>query len=199
MESGHFKRIKIAAELKIPLLLYLEQCHAISSETLFPDIQGAVRHWDANKSVLFRIEEAIQKNLNNKFDEAVEIYSECLSRSLDMDPWMLVNRSIAKFNLKNWQDSCDDLTMAITIIENDWRWHHDATWGFVLFFRGMAHIQSQGWDEALQDLNAAREKNFDIVNEFHKRFNSIADFESDLDFTLHDDVKIVLSNPESDS
>ncbi len=199
VESGHFRKIEIEAELKIPLLLYLKQCHAISSETLFPDVQGAIRHWNANQSVSFRMQEASQKNTQEQFCEAIEIYNECISLSLELDPWILVNRSISKFNLKDWQGACDDLTSTIAVIEKDWRRHHDPTWGFALFFRGMAHIQCQNLDEASQDLNAAKEKNFDTVAEFQQRFKCIADLESELGFTLPDDIKSVLSNRESDS
>ncbi len=199
MESGHFRKIEVEAELKIPLLLYLKQCHAISSETLFPDIQGAIRHWNANQSVSFRMQEAFQKHAQGHFCEAIEIYNECISLSLELDPWILVNRSISKFKLKNWQGARDDLTSAIVIVEEDWRWHYDSIWGFALFFRGMAHIQSQNLFEASQDLNAAKRKNFDTVTEFQQRFKCIVGFESELGFTLSDDIKSVLSNCESDS
>ena len=66
------------------------------------------------------------------------------------------------------------------------------------FFRGMVHIHSQDWDRALRDLNTAKEKNFDIVTQFHERFDCITELEGELNFTLRDDVKIVLSNHESE-
>ena len=135
MKSDHVKQIKIAARLKIPLLLYLKQYHAISSETLFPDIQGAIRHWNANQSVLFRLHEADRKNTQKQFDEAAKIYNECFSLSVDLDPSMLVNQSIFQIQLEGLEKvPHDDLTKAIMIIKNDWRWHHGEIWGFALFF-----------------------------------------------------------------
>ena len=194
MKPENFSQIEVAAEIKIPLLLYLKQYHAISSEALFPDIQGAVRYWNANQSSLFRIQEAIQKNREKLFDEAVEIYGECISLSFEVNPTVLMNRSIANFNRRDWQAVRDDLTKAIAIFEKDWRWQHGSAWGFTLFFRAVTLMQCQCWDEALQDMNAADERNFDIDTEFCQRFKCITTFENDYGLCLPDRIKDVLPN-----
>ena len=67
LSSKVFSEVAIPAKLKTPILMYLKQYRAISSETLFPDIQGAVRYWHDNHSFLFLTMDANKKKQGRQF------------------------------------------------------------------------------------------------------------------------------------
>lgn len=196
MNPEHFSQITVPAKLKLPLLLYLKQYHAISSENLFPDIQGAVKYWHDNQSFLFWIREAEQKSKDGEYAKAVEIYDKCLSLSLEEDPRVLIDRGVAKFNLNLWKPSCDDLDRAISLYDQDWKWTGYSGWGFALFMRGMTFIQREQWAEAIQNLNTAKDKGYKVATEFHKHFGDITAFEDEYGLSLPDNIKEVLTNCE---
>ena len=198
LKPDYFSELKVPSELKIPLLQYLKQYHAISSETLFPDIHGAVRYWNANQSFLFLIREAEQKNKENKFEEAVENYDKCLSLSIAPDPGVLTGRGIANLNQEEWQFAKEDLSKAISLFEGDWKWSGSSKWGFALFLRGVTHMHLQHWDDAFSDLQAATNKNFKVANEFRKHFKSVAEFENEYNLCLPTIIKELLNNSRAD-
>ena len=196
LSSKVFTRVVIPARLKVPLLLYLKQYHAISSEALFPDIQGAVHYWHNNHSFLFLVLDAEQKNRDGNYKEAVEIYNQVLTLSLEVDPVVLTGRGIANFNRLELPAAFDDLSEAISIFEGDRTWPGSSSWGLALCLRGLIHAQEERFEEAFQDISAAREKKQDVAGLFRKEYGRILDFENAYKLCLPTCIKEVLTSPK---
>ena len=193
LSSKCYSHITIPATLKGPILMYLKQVHDISHETLFPGIQGAVQYWDSNQSPQFRVNQARQLSLKGQYAKAVALFDECLLKELN--PVVLTDRAAANYSQAKWQPAWEDLAQAMTLFSRDRIWHPPA-WGFALYLRGMTLIQWQRWDEAIQNLNAAKEKEFNVATEFHQDFGGITAFEDEYGLSLPDNIKEVLTNCE---
>ena len=189
-------QVMVPTQLKDPLLLYLKQCHDISSETLFPDIQGAVDFWNSKQSPWFHNHKAELKRKQKADEEAIRIYGKSLE--IELDPQVLAGRGISNFNLERWDAAHEDLKKAIMLFDADWRWklRSQRNWAIAHYMRGMTLIQWQRWDEALQDLNAAKDKRFKVATEFHQDFGGITAFENEYGLSLPDNIKEVLTNCE---
>ena len=186
--------IAIPAKLKGPILMYLKQVHDIAHETLFPGIQGAIQYWDSNQSSQFLVNKARQLCQKEQYAKAVAIYDESLL--MELNPVVLGDRAAANYNQAKWQPAWEDLAQAMTLFSLDSIWHHHPAWGFALYLRGMTLIQWKRWDEAIQDLNATKDKRFKVATEFHKHFGGITAFEDEYGLILPDNIKEVLTNCE---
>lgn len=195
LNSEQFVHVKIPAKLKVPILMYLNLHHNISSETLYPDIQGAVSYWQSNQSPLFLRSRADKRRLEKKFDEAIEIYDRHLVTELD--PQVLLGRAIAKCNLDRWDAAFDDLKKAIVLFEVGWGMRVQSSWGIALYLRGIVFLFKLQWDDALEDFSAAKGKGCDVATEFHKDFGCIADFEKTNELHLPSKIKNVFTNCEA--
>ena len=190
-------QVMIPAQLKNPLLLYLKQYHDISSETLFPDIQGAVDFWNSKQSPRFHSHKAKLKRKQNADEEAISFYDKSLE--IELDPEVLAGRGISNCNLERWDAAYHDLDRAIMLFDADWRWQlrPQRNWAIAHYLRGMTLIQWQRWDKALQDLNAAKDKRFKVATEFHNDCGGITDFEQKYELCLPVKIKKVLTDCET--
>ena len=191
-------QIMVPTQLKDPLLLYLKQCHDISSETLFPDIQGAVDFWNSKQSPRFHSYKAELKRKQKAFEEAIRIYDKCLE--IELDPQVLAGRGISNCNLERWDAAHEDLKKAIMLFDADWRWQlrpQRRNWAIAHYMRGVTFLQRRRWDEALEDLDAAKEKGCNIATEFHNDFGGITAFEQKYELCLPFKIKKVLTDCET--
>ncbi len=194
LNPQQFVHVEIPAKLKVPILMYLKLHHGMSSETLFPDVQGAISYWQSNQSPLFLQFRADKKRLEKQFDEAIEIYDRYLMAELD--PQVLLGRAIANCNLECWDPAYDDLNKAIVLFEVDWRMRAPSPWGIALYLRGIVFLLRKQWDDALEDFSVAKEKGCDVATEFHNDFKCIADFEKANGLHLPSKIKNVVTNCE---
>ena len=195
LKPDEVSQVEIPAKLKDPLLIYLKQCHGISSETMFPDIQGAVHFWLSKQSPLFLIRKADQERLRQNFDDAIEIYDKSLS--IELDPQVLTGRGIAKYNLQRLDAACDDLNKAITLFQAEWGLRPQKPWGIAHYMRGITFLRWQWWEKALGDFDAAKEKYCSVATEFHRDFGGIADFEREYKLCLPAKIKTILTDCEA--
>ena len=192
LSSKGYSHVTIPAKLKGPILMYLKQVHEVSHETLFPGIQGAIQYWDSNPQ--FLIDKARQLHRKGQYAKAIALFDECLLK--EPHPVVLNERAAANFNQAKWQLAWEDLSQALTLFSEHSRWQHHPMWGTVFYVRGLILIQWKRWDEAIQNLNAAKEKEFNVATEFHKHFKGITAFEDEYGLSLPDNIKEVLTNCE---
>ncbi len=183
--------MEIPAKLKQPLLEFLKRYHSISSETIFPDIPGAVSYWNTKQSMSFLNRQGLQKCREERYVEAEEIFDKCLT--IDLNPGFLTNRGIVRYNLEKWNDACSDYSKAIQIIESEGRWTGHNALGLAYFLRGITMMRFKQWEGALSDLASARENKQDVVACFGQIHQSLDDYERVTEQRLPDSIREILT------
>ena len=164
---------------------------------MFPDIQGAVHFWQFHQSPRFLMQKAQQEVKQGKYTEAITTYDRRLV--IELDAQVLTDRAIANCNLDCWDAAHDDLNKAIMLFEGDWTWktRSQETWAIANYLRGVTFLRRRRWDEALEDLDIAKEKRCNITTHFQNDFDGIAAFEKKYELCLPVRVKEVLTECEA--
>ena len=114
--------ITIPANLKPAFLEFLQRYHDISTETIYNDLQGFIRHQDIHGGAythfysailcLLRGDQAVgTKESHIEYKKAVEHYTKATQEKPDF-PEAYNNRAELRLRLGDWKKACEDLKTA---------------------------------------------------------------------------------------
>ena len=219
--------VTIPGHLKRWILQNLRKYHGISTETIYNDLHGFIRHQDIHGGAytefyrgftsVNRGNEAITPKEKQKwYEAAVKHYT----RSIQLDPNHATtyhNCSIAQNNLGDHNSAIDNCNRAIAI-KPDYAEAYN--------IRGVAYMRQVNYDRAIEDFNRAIELNYVLayynrgeallylgeweraksdlttaeekgVNIINKFGTSVANFQSSTGITLPPDIAAMLTPTQS--
>ena len=174
--------IPIPKGLKQPILVYLRKCHGISTETIYNDLQGFIKHQKIHQSAYTEFYKGLTCQDKKDYDNAISHYT----KSIELNPNVAVcynNRGTVYLRKDEYHNAIQDYTMAIVLSPYDTPAYSG---------RGEAWLHLEEWEKARSDLTVAREKGLDIVASFHNDYESVADFEQKNGVELPQDLATML-------
>ena len=142
--------IKIRKDLKEPMLDYLRKHHGISSQSIYNDLQGYIKHqtrhheaYNHLRGGVFGTIEAFLAGSTDKYDEAIRHYGKAIALHPEFAQ-SYHERGVAYSNKGNFEKAVEDLTIAIELNPD-----------FILSYteRGFNRIRTGDYDGAISDYN----------------------------------------------
>ena len=151
--------VTIPAPLKQPILNYLRECHAITTESLYNDLHGFIRHRKTHPSFYAEFLRGIATHLSQDWGTAIEHYT----KSIELNPFMylnFVNRAEAYTLMGQYDRAISDGNRAIELDPN----------GPAAFYnRGAAYARQDQPDRAIADFTRTIELDPAHLNAFVSR------------------------------
>ena len=208
--------VTVDSELKPAILDYLRNHHGISSETIYNDLHGFIRHTGIHQSAYTEFYKGVTSGNNGDDQRAIYHYTTAIHLNSQM-PAAYNNRGNAYAALGNFRDAIRDYEMALSF-DPEAAWVHDnlgmahvgqgnytgavrdhnrailldpsAPKSYCL--RGEARLHLAEWDGARADLTVAMDMGYDIVVSFRYGYKNVADFEQQTGLAVPDDIAEML-------
>ena len=117
------------------------------------------------------------------YEHAIKDYNKAIELNPDLDE-VYNNRGVVYYKRGDYHRAIVDYTKTIELNPDD---------AIAYYNRGEALLHLGKWEEAKADLTTAKDKGANIVNEFHKEYESIVDFEERYGIQLPPDIAEMLS------
>ena len=118
------------------------------------------------------------------YESAIKDYNKAIELNPDLDE-AYNNRGVVYYKRGDYHRAIVDYTKTIDLNPDD---------AIAYYNRGEALLHLSKWEEAKADLTTAKDKGANIVNEFHKEYESVADFQSRTGITLPTDIAEMLTS-----
>ena len=195
VEPDHDLVVTIPAELKMPMLDYLQKYHRISIATIYNDRHGFIRrsaYGEFLKAITCHTKSEEAKTLKKKHkhrENAIKHYTEALKLNREFTA-VYYNRGLA---YAAEGDAKGDLDRAI----EDFDKAIDLNPLFVFAYndRGNAYHAKGDLDRAIEDYNDAIKLNSDFAAPYNNRGNIYAE-KGELDRAIEDYTKAITLTPE---
>ena len=172
------KVVRVPAELKEAILGYLGKYHDISTKTIYNDLQGFIEKRDIHgaaytefyrglacrRSIASAETPAKEKELN---EAAIRHYTAAIKLKLNLFG-VYNSRGLAYADNGDYHLAIQDYETAIYLNDE----YADAYAN-----RGIVFLHLEKWERAEADLKAAKDRGFDIVAAFKKRYDTVENFE----------------------
>ena len=144
--------VKICKDLKKPILDYLRKHHGISSESIYNDLQGYIKHQNIHHEAYNNLRRGEFRQLQgyligskDTYDEAIRYYNKAIVLH-PASAWAYYGRGVAYSSKEDFERAVEDLTRAIEL-DSD----------FILSYteRGFNRIRTGDYDGAISDYNWA--------------------------------------------
>lgn len=203
--------IIISSALKPTILDYLRNHHGISTETIYNDIHGFIRHQDIHHAAYTELYTGVTLANRERYEESIERYSEAIKLNPQM-AGAYSSRGEAYYDLKNYEAAIIDYEKALSFdpgnsavchntglayaaldeyeraveyydraLESD----HD---GYTLYCRFEARLFLGEWDKAKQEMRFAALSGINLAGFFGDEYKSIANFQQQTGVTLPADI-----------
>ena len=209
--------LTIESLLKPPILDYLRNNHGISTETIYNDLHGFIRHQRIHQSAYVEFFKGVTSDNRGDNFQAIEDFSRAIALNSQF-----VNayrgRASAYSSLGNYVAAIQDYQSALALnsenphiyngmgITRHKMGNYEAAnqlYSKAIEFspdaiyycnRGESWIHLGDWDKAREDFAAAKEKapGFDIAKSFRNDYKDVADFELQTDLKLPEDLAQLL-------
>ncbi len=123
------KVIKIPRSLKKPILDYLGKHHDISTETIYNDLHGFIRHQGLHESAYTAFFKGLTCANNDNFPIAIRYYSEALRQNSQL-PEVYINRGAAFGETGRHDSAIEDFCAAIQLDGNSAEAYHNRGMGY---------------------------------------------------------------------
>ena len=175
--------IEIPYDLKQPILNHLQKFHGISTETIYNDLQGFIRHQDIHNIAYTMFYKGFISLDREEYQNAIKYYSKAIAFNPNL-PEAYNNRGLAYCKADNMCEAIKDFNMAIKL--------HPPSADFY-GNRGLAWLSLGKWVEAMSDLTKAGKMGTNIDVFFHERLVSIENFEQKFGVKLPEYIAILLT------
>ena len=180
--------IKIPKGLKQPILDHLQKCHGISTETIYNDLHGFIKHQTIHQKTIAYYNRGVTYGKKGKYDQAIQNFSEAIKLKPDfVDAYY--NRGNAYLKKGDLDQGIQDLNRVIELKPDD---------AAAYYTRGLAYGQKSWHDHAIQDFNKTIKLKPDFVEAYYTRgiayvqkgwhYHAIQDFNETIklkpDFTI---------------
>ena len=159
--------ITIPKGLKQPILEHLQKYHGLSTETVYNDLHGFIKHRNIHREAKMQFYKGLTFDKKGDHDKSICHYT----KSIALNPNVAVcynNRGTVYLRKGDYHNAIQDYSMAIVLSPYD----TPAYCG-----RGEAWLHLKEWEKARSDLTVARARGLDIVASFHNDYESVEDFE----------------------
>ena len=125
----------------------------------------------------------LRKN-KGEIDSAIEDYNKTIELNPSLDE-VYNNRGVAYYKRGDYQRAIVDYTKTIELNPDD---------PIAYYNRGETLLHLNKWEEAKTDLTTAKDKGANIINEFHKEYESVAGFKERYGIQLPPDIAEMLTS-----
>ena len=174
--------VVIDKNLKLEILAYLHICHDISTETVYNDLYGFIKHQDIHQRAYAEFYAGLSFEQKGNHERAQEHFAN----AINANPQMFAaynNLAIAYAYQHNYQKAVEYYSKAIELGPDYPDWYAN---------RGEAWLHLSEWDNARADLAVAQAMGADIIDSFRNDYDSVADFERRNGITLPSDIAEML-------
>ena len=161
--------VAVDKNLKSELLAYLRDCHGISTETIYNDLHGFIRHQDIHQSAYVEFYAGLSFGQEGNHEQAKAHFANAVK----LNPYMSSaynNLGVVYSYQSDYRQAIECFNKAIELGPD----HADSDW---YANRGEAWLHLSEWDNARADLAVARDKGADITMWFRIDYESVTDFE----------------------
>ena len=213
--------ICIPAYLKAPVLNYLRKYHGVSTNTIYNDLHGFIKHQDLHKNAHLALSQGMKSHHDRNWKKAIRHYNEAL-QSNPQYPWPYYNRGLVYQSQHDYSRAIEDYNKAIEF-KPDFReayfnrglaYYDNGQHEFALqdfnraiqldprlykyyCYRGLAHLALQDWDATRSDLTTANNLGIDIVAASHERYPTISHLEEKIGAAVPEDIANMLGYTQS--
>ena len=200
--------------LKPAVLGYLRDRHGISSETIYNDIHGFIRHQNIYQSAYVEFYRGVSSADKGNHPQAIEYYSNAILLNPQTVP-VYINRGVSYEITKNYESAIQDYQAVLKLdpehpgaynnlgvvcfYQGDYKqaiqyYIQAIELGSIITFcnRGEAWLHLAEWEKAREDLTRAKNEGVDIVGSFRNYYKDVADFEQRNGLKLPDDISEML-------
>ena len=208
--------VTIASNHKPAVLEYLREHHGISTETIYNDLHGFIRHQGIHRSAYTEFHKGLSLDVERKYQQAIEHYTAAIALN-PQQAQAYNNRGAAYYNIDNYHDALADFQAALELNAEHSGAHNNL--GIIYAFqrdylratqyydraidldpesagsyanRGEAWLHLSEWDKARADLATALSMGRDIIASFRNDYENVADFEQRNGITIPDDIAAML-------
>lgn len=206
--------VTIRNSLKPAVLAYLRDCHGISSETIYNDLHGFIRHQNIHQSAYAEFHKGMSSANKGNHQQAIGYYSNVIS----LNPQMIsayINRGVSYVISGSYENAIQDCEAALKLdpehpgaynnlgvayfYQENYKqatqyYSRAIELGYIIAFfnRGEAWLHLAEWEKARDDLTHAKNEGVDIVASFRNSYKDIADFEQRNGLKLPEDIAKML-------
>ncbi len=178
--------ITIPKHLKQPILEHLRKYHGLSTQTIYNDLQGFIKHQDIHQSAYTEFYKGLTCQDKGLHDNAICHYT----KAIELKP----NDTVAYFNRGISYYRKGEFNLAIADYEKVTELKPDYPEAYAN--RGEAWLHLKEWEKARSDLISARDRGVDIIAAFHNDYESVADFEQKNGVKLPTDFAAMLTRQQ---
>ena len=207
----------VNSQVKRPVLDYLRNNHGISTETVYNDLHGFIRHQRIHQSAYVEFHKGVTVSNRGEHLRAVD----CFTRAIDLNAQHVgsyMNRAVAYGNLGNYVAAMRDFESALYLnpesphIYNSMGITRTKMGNFeaaiqlynkaielrpdAIYYcnRGESRVHLGEWDKAREDFAAAKGKNpeHDFTGSFRNDYENVEDFQEKTGLTLPEDLAQLL-------
>ena len=207
--------VTIPSNLKPAVLGYLRARHGISSETIYNDLHGFIRHQNIHHNAYLEFYQGMASADKGNYMQAIDHYTKTIGFNLQIAS-AYHNRGIAYYNIGDYTNAFNDYLSTLELNPEYTEAYNNigaiyAKQGnyseAIRFYnlaiergdtelslcnRGEAWLHMGEWEKARDDLTRAKNEGVDIVDSFRHDYKDVADFEQRNGLNLPDDIAEML-------
>ena len=207
--------VTIPSNLKPVVLGYLRARHGISSETVYNDLHGFIRHQTIHHNAYLEFYQGMASADKGNYEQAIDHYTKTIGFNLQIAS-AYYNRGLAYHNTGDYGNALNDYLSTlelnpeytesyneIGIIYARQGDYNEAIRFYNLAIergdtelsicnRGEAWLHLAEWEKARDDLTRAKNGGMDIVDSFRNDYKDVADFEQRNGLKLPEDIAEML-------
>ena len=175
--------VEIPANLKKPMLDYLQKYHNISAKTIYNDLHGFIRIQDIHHRAYKELYRGISCTERGEQDKAIQHFN----KAIELKPDFAIaysNSGVTYLRKGEFDKAIQNFDKAIQLKPD---------YANAYCNRGEAWMHRSEWNKAKADLTVAKDSGVDIIASFQNDYENVADFEQKNDITVPADIKAMLT------
>lgn len=188
IEPHEVEIVTIPSNLKQPMLNHLQKYHGISTETIYNDLHGFIKHQSIHQKAYIEFYIGWSHLQQHNYNLAIENLNLAIEQNPDF-PLAYYCRGLAFYKIGEYSHAIQEFSFLIERSPQFTMAHH---------VRGVTYLHLEEWDTARADLMEARNRKVDIIKVFRNEHESVGSFETEYEVKLPEDIASMLM-PEQDT
>ena len=160
--------VVVDKNLKPEIMSYLRDCHGVSTEAIYNDLLGFIRHQSIHQSDYIEFYAGLSFGQKGNHEQAKAHFANAIMLNPHMSS-AYSNLGVVYGYQRDYRQAVEYFNKAIGLGPDN----ADADW---YANRGEAWLHLSAWDNAMDDLAIARDKGADIIAWFRHDYASVDDF-----------------------